>query len=191
MKIGLFFGSFNPIHIGHLIIANAVYDQTDCKEIWFVVSPQNPFKKSNTLAHEFDRYDMVQAAVSDNYHFRVSDVEFSMSKPSYTIDTLTYLSEKHPSKEFALIIGSDNLISFPKWKNHELIIERYGLLVYPRPGHANSPLTNHDNLTLIDAPLLDISASYIRKSVRERKSLEYLLPTPVINIIDNRHLYEK
>lgn len=189
MKIGLFFGSFNPIHIGHLIIANVIHNSSDCKEIWFVVSPQNPFKPSQSLAHEQDRYDMVQAAINEDYCFRVSDVEFQMPKPSYTVDTLAYLSAKNEGKEFKLIIGSDNLKSFHKWKNHQVILDQYGLLVYPRQGEMDSPLLEHKNVEVIESPLLNISASYIRKQIREGKSVKYLLPTPVIDIIDNRHLF--
>lgn len=191
MKVGLFFGSFNPIHVGHLIIANVIFESTDCKEIWFIVSPQNPLKSSKSLAHEQDRYDLVKAAIDDQYQFRVSDVEFRMPKPSYTIDTLTYLSEKHPDKELVLIVGSDNLKSFPRWKNHEKILEHYGLLVYPRPGATASPLLEHDRVELIDAPVLNISATFIRRLIKEGKSVNYLLPAPVINIIDQRHLYNK
>ncbi len=189
MKVGLFFGSFNPIHVGHLIIANVMYESTDCKEIWFVVTPQNPLKSSKSLAHEHDRYDLVRTAVDDQYQFRASDIEFRIPKPSYTIDTLTYLSEKNPDKEFVLIIGSDNLRSFKKWKNYKMILNYYGLLVYPRPGDKESPLLDHENVQVVEAPLLDISASYIRKLIREGKSVKYLLPAPVIDIIDNRHLF--
>lgn len=189
MKVGLFFGSFNPIHVGHLIIANVIFESTDCKEIWFIVSPQNPLKSSKSLAHEQDRYDLVKAAIDDQYQFRVSDVEFRMPKPSYTIDTLTYLSEKYPENDFVLIVGSDNLKSFPRWKNHEKILEHFGLLVYPRPGATESPLLDHESVHLIDAPVLNISATFIRRLIKEGKSVNYLLPIPVIDIIDNRHLY--
>ncbi len=191
MKIGLFFGSFNPIHVGHLIIANVIVDNTDCKEIWFIVSPQNPLKSSKSLAHEQDRYDLVKAAIDDQYQFRVSDVEFSMPKPSYTIDTLTYLSEKHPDKDFVLVVGSDNLKSFPKWKNHDKILEHFGLLVYPRPCATGPPLLDHKRVELLDVPVLNISATFIRRLIKEGKSVNYLLPTSVINIIDKRHLYNK
>ena len=132
-EIGLFFGSFNPIHTGHMIIANLVKETTSVEEVWFIVSPQNPFKKNKNLLHEFDRLDMVNAAIADDYQFRSSDVEFNMPRPSYTIDTLTVLQEKHPDKKFKLIIGEDNLASFPKWKNHDKILEHFGLIVYPRP----------------------------------------------------------
>ena len=120
MKIGLFFGSFNPIHVGHLIIANIVHQTTDREQIWFIVSPQNPFKKNKSLLSEYDRLDLVKEAIYDDYDFRASDVEFKMPKPSYTVDTMTYLTEKHPEHDFKLIIGEDNLESFPKWKNHEV-----------------------------------------------------------------------
>ena len=140
MEVGLFFGSFNPIHTGHMIIANLVKETTSVKEVWFVVSPQNPFKKNKSLLHEFDRLDMVRAAISEDYSFRVIDIEFNMPKPSYTIDTLTLLQEKHPDKTFHLIIGEDNLASFPKWKNHEQILENFHLIVYPRKGSERSVL---------------------------------------------------
>ena len=190
MKIGLFFGSFNPIHIGHLIVANTIYENTDCREIWFVVSPKNPLKRASSLAHEHDRYDLVQAAISDQYQFRSCDIEFRMPRPSYTIDTLSYLSEKHPEKEFVLIIGSDNLQNFHKWKNYEMILEHYGLLVYLRPGQETSPLLNHANVQVVEAPLLNISASFIRQQIAAGKSVNYLLPNEVITIIKQRHLYE-
>ncbi|MEQ9426738.1 MAG: nicotinate (nicotinamide) nucleotide adenylyltransferase [Cyclobacteriaceae bacterium] len=189
MKIGLFFGSFNPIHIGHLIIANVIYENTDCKEIWFVVSPQNPLKKSSNLAHEFDRYDMVQAAINEHFRFKVTDVEFNMPKPSYTIDTLTYLQEKNPKKEFQLIIGSDNLIQFNKWKNSKQILENFSLLVYDRPGSSSAGV-DHPNIHKVEAPLLDISATFIRKQIQQSKSVKYLLPEPVVQIIQNRGLYQ-
>jgi len=149
MDIGLFFGSFNPIHIGHLIIANLVKETTDVQEVWFVVSPQNPFKKNKNLLHEFDRLAMVEAAVADDYSFRAIDVEFSMSKPSYTVDTLTLLQEKHPEKTFHLIIGEDNLSSFPKWKNHEQILAHFNLIVYPRKGSDKSELLSHPKVKMI------------------------------------------
>ncbi len=188
--IGLFFGSFNPIHIGHLLIANAALDDVKLKEIWFVVSPQNPHKRdSKSLAHEFDRLDMVEKAINDDYRFRASDIEFHMPKPNYTVHTLAYLQEKHPGKKFLLIIGEDNLVSFKKWKNYQVILDHYGLLVYPRSGSKPSDLTNHRNVKMIDAPLLDISASYIRKCIKKGKSVKYLLPENVIRFIDSHGLY--
>ncbi len=187
MKIGLFFGSFNPVHMGHLIIADVMQDRTDLDEIWFVVSPQNPFKKQKTLLHEFDRLKMVELAIADHFTFRACDVEFHMPRPSYTIDTLTYLTEKNPQHEFKLIVGGDNLTHFHKWKNHEIILERYGLYVYPRPGE--TPELDHPNISYVEAPLMDISATFIRKSIQEEKSVRYVLPDPVVDYIRDKKLY--
>jgi nicotinate-nucleotide adenylyltransferase len=188
-KIGLFFGSFNPIHIGHMIIANIMAENTDLNKVWFVVSPQNPFKPSKGLLHEFDRFDMVKAAIADHYKLEVSDVEFSLPKPSYTIHTLAYLTEKFPGKEFKVIIGEDNLESFEKWKNHEQILDQYGLYVYPRPHVTNSELKRHPNVKMIEAPLLDISATYIRNCIKNNKSIRYLVPEPVEQLIRLKHFY--
>lgn len=189
-KIGLFFGSFNPIHTGHMVIANIMAENTDLYKVWFVISPQNPFKSSGSLLHEFDRHDMVKAAISDNYKLEVTDVEFHMPKPSYTIDTLTVLSEKHPGKQFVVIIGQDNLVNFEKWKNHQQILDQYGLYVYPRPGVTDSPILRHEHVRLIPAPLMDISATYIRQSVQEGKSIRYLVPEPVEQMIRQRNFYK-
>ncbi len=190
MKIGLFFGSFNPIHVGHLIIANILYEYTDLNEVWFVVSPQNPHKRdSRSLIHEFDRIDMVELAIEDQPHFKASDIEFNMSKPNYTIDTLTYLKDKHPKHDFNLIIGGDNLKSFPKWKNHKQILSHYGLIVYPRPGASETDLAHHPNVKMVDAPILDISSSFIRKCIRENKSVRYLVTEKVYQFIMDRKLY--
>jgi len=187
--IGLFFGSFNPIHIGHLIIANAIAEGSGLQKVWFVVSPQNPLKPSKGMLHEFDRYDMVKAAVADNYKLDVSDVEFHLPKPSYTIHTLAHLVEKQPSVKFSVILGEDNLANFPKWKNHEQILENFGLYVYPRPGVTNSELKRHGNVHMVDAPLLDISATYIRNCVKENKSIRYLVPESVEGIIRLKGYY--
>jgi nicotinate-nucleotide adenylyltransferase len=189
-KIGLFFGSFNPIHIGHLIIANAMAENTDLKKVWLVVSPQNPLKPSKGLLHEFDRYDMAKAAVADHYKIEVSDVEFHLPKPSYTIHTLAHLTEKYPDKEFKVIIGEDNLESFTKWKNHEQILEQFGLYVYPRPNVTNSDLKRHPNVKVVEAPLLDISATYIRNCIKNNKSIRYLVPEAVETTIRLKGFYQ-
>ncbi|MFM7431272.1 MAG: nicotinate (nicotinamide) nucleotide adenylyltransferase [Flammeovirgaceae bacterium] len=189
-KIGLFFGSFNPIHIGHLIIANIMAEHADLKKVWLIVSPQNPLKPSKGLLHEFDRYDMAKAAVADHYKIEVSDVEFHLPKPSYTIHTLAYLTEKHPDKDFKVIIGEDNLESFAKWKNHEQILNQYGLYVYPRPHVTNSDLKRHAHVKMVDAPLLDISATYIRESIKNNKSIRYLVPEAVEEIIRLKDFYK-
>lgn len=190
MKVGLFFGSFNPIHIGHLFIANLIKENQLVDEIWFIVSPQNPFKKNKSLLHEFDRLDMVRAAISEQYHFRASDVEFSMPKPSYTIDTLTVLQEKHSHNEFHLIIGEDNLHSFPKWKNADKILEYFQLIVYPRPDAKPSDLINHPKVQLIEAPQLAISATEIRKLLKEKKSVKYLVVDEVLEMLETRKYYQ-
>ncbi|MBI3219704.1 MAG: nicotinate-nucleotide adenylyltransferase [Bacteroidetes bacterium] len=188
-KIGLFFGSFNPIHIGHLIIANVMAENSDLNKVWLVVSPQNPLKPSKGLLHEFDRYDMAKAAVADHYKIEVSDVEFHLPKPSYTIHTLAYLTEKHPEKEFKVILGQDNLESFKKWKNYEQILEQYELYVYPRPDVTNTELIRHPHVKMIEAPLLDISATYIRQCIKANKSIRYLVPESVENLIRLKNFY--
>ena len=189
-KIGLFFGSFNPIHMGHLIIANIMAETTDLKKVWFVVSPQNPFKPGKGLLHEFDRFDMVRAAVHDHYKIEVSDVEFHLPKPSYTIHTLVYLTEKHPDKEFKVIIGEDNLEGFTKWKNHERILNDYGLYVYPRPHVQLSELKKHPNVKMVEAPMIDISATFIRNCIRKKQSVRYLVPDAVEEMIRGKGFYQ-
>lgn len=189
MKIGLFFGSFNPIHIGHLIIANIMAETTDLKKVWLVVSPQNPFKPSKGLLHEFDRYDMVRAAVYDHYKIEASDIEFNLPKPSYTIHTLVHLTEKHPDKEFKVIMGEDNLTNFVKWKNHERILEDYGLYVYPRPNTQLSELKQHPNVKMVEAPMIDISATFIRRCIRKHQSVRYMVPDAVEEMIRSKGFY--
>ena len=189
MKIGLFFGSFNPIHVGHLIIANLMVEASDLKKVWFVVSPQNPLKPAKGLLHEFDRFDLVRAAVYDNYNLEVSDVEFHLPKPSYTIHTLVHLQEKHPDKEFRIIIGEDNLANFTRWKNYRQILDHYGLYVYPRPGTQLSELRSHPNVTIVEAPLLDISATFIRERIRKGQSVRYLVPDAVEEMIRSKGYY--
>lgn len=187
MKIGLFFGSFNPIHIGHLIIAETIFNRSDLDQVWFVVSPQNPLKKRKSLVHEHDRLRMVELAIEDNFHFRASDVEFNMPKPSYTIDTLTYLSEQYPKHQFCLFLGSDNLKQLKKWKNYEQILAHYEIYVYPRPGEKIE--MEHPSIHEVDAPFLDISATFIRKSIQEDKSVKYLIPEKVEEYIKAKKLY--
>ncbi len=200
MKIGLFFGSFNPIHVGHLIIANTMATTTDLAQVWFVVSPQNPFKKTKSLLHEFDRLDMVERAIADNSRLKATDIEFSMPRPSYTIDTLTRLTEKYPQHQFTLIMGEDNLAQFTNWKNYAQILEYYGLYVYPRPGRndglpndsSSQPnlLKTHPNVKLVQAPMLDISATFIRDSIRHNRSIRYLVPEMVEEMITRKKFYQ-
>ncbi len=189
MKTGLFFGSFNPVHIGHLIIANIMAETTDLDKVWMVVSPQNPFKPSRGLLHEFDRYDMMRAAVYDHYKIEASDIEFHLPKPSFTIHTLLHLSERHPDKAFKVIMGEDNLVNFVKWKSHERILEDYGLYVYPRPNAQPSELKSHPNVKMVEAPMLDISATFIRNCVKKHQSIRYLVPDAVEEMIRIKGFY--
>ena len=164
-------------------------ETTDLQKVWMVISPQNPFKPSKGLLHEFDRYDMVRAAVHEHYKIEASDIEFHLPKPSYTIHTLVHLRERHPDKEFKVIMGEDNLTNFVKWKNHERILEDYGLYVYPRPHAQLSELKKHPNVKMVDAPMLDISATFIRNCVRKQQSVRYLVPDSVEEMIRTRGFY--
>jgi nicotinate-nucleotide adenylyltransferase len=190
MKIGLFFGSFNPIHVGHLIIANTLACNSDLDQVWFILSPQNPFKKNKSLLHEFDRYTLVEKAIADNFRLKVSDIEFNLPRPSYTVDTLAVISEKHPDHQFVLIMGEDNLVQFENWKNYEKILEYYQLYVYPRPETPEHNFKTHPKVKFIDAPLLDISATFIRNSIKEGKSIKYMVPEPVETYISWKKLYQ-
>lgn len=191
MNIGLFFGSFNPIHVGHLIIADSLVQYSNLDKVWFVVTPQNPHKSKGNLIHEFDRLDMVRAAISGNERLEVSDIEFNLPRPSYTIDTLIHLDEKYKGYTFHLIMGGDNLQSLPKWKNSHILLDRYNIIVYPRPGAESSPLENHDAVTVVqDMPYMNISASMIRRALKEEKSIRYLMPKDVLDIIYSRKLYQ-
>ena len=191
-KIGLFFGSFNPIHIGHLVIANHMVEFTDLEQVWLVVSPQNPFKERSQLLNDYIRLDMVRMAIEHYPKLRASDIEFSLPKPSYTIDTLTYLQEKYPEKEFSLIMGMDNLESFPKWKNHEQILKNHHLYVYPRIGSEGGELVNHPNVMIVpDVPVMQISATFIRESIRNNKNVTPLLPEKVADFLDKNIYYRK
>lgn len=190
MKIGLFFGSFNPVHTGHMVIANFMATQTGLDQVWLVVSPQNPLKSQRNLAKDYDRLHLVQLAIGDNPRLRACNVEFGMPKPSYTIDTLTYLKEKHPGGEFVLIMGGDNLATLHKWKNHELILRDYEIYLYRRPKHAAGELEHHPHVHSFDVPLLYISATYIRRCLREGKSVQYLVPDAVFQYLDEGTMYK-
>ncbi len=190
MHIGLYFGSFNPIHNGHLIIANHVIQYTEVDKIWFVVSPHNPLKESHSLLNEYHRLHLVNLAIEDNPKFRGSNIEFQLPKPSFTIDTLTYLAEKFPLEKFSVIMGADSFQNIHRWKNYELLLAKYPVIVYQRPGHLVKETYGAD-LTLLDAPLLDISSTYIRKQVREKKSIKYLVPSVVEEYILANKYYNK
>lgn len=191
MKIGLFFGSFNPIHIGHLIIANYMATQTDLDKVWLVVSPQNPLKPKKTLARDHDRLHLVRLGIGDNPNLDVSNVEFGLPKPSFTVDTLAFLQEKYPDREFALIMGGDNLGSLHLWKNYEQLLANHDIYVYRRPTYELGELATHPRVRLFSAPLLDISATYLRECLRSGKSIRYLVPEPVWEYLETGSLYKK
>lgn len=191
MNIGLYFGSFNPIHTGHLIIASHVLEHSDLDKIWFVVSPHNPLKESHTLLNEYDRLHLAELAVKNNPGFRVSNVEFHLPKPSYTIDTLTYLSEKFPLEKFTVIMGSDSYQNLPRWKNYERILEYYKIVVFERPGFILDRDTLPANVSVLKAPLLEISSTHIRTQVKEGRSIRYLVPEGVAECIAESRYYLK
>jgi len=191
MKVGLFFGSFNPIHIGHMAIAQYMLEHTPLTKIWFVVSPQNPFKNKSSLLDQQQRLTLVRIAVEDDPNMEVNSIEFSLPVPSYTIDTLTYLKEAYPNHDFSIIMGQDNLVHFHKWKNYQNILEHHELFVYPRPHSTTCPLAQHPKVHLTDAPMMDISAQFIRKCFRDKKSVNYFLPPKVYQYIDEMNFYKK
>lgn len=191
MKIGLFFGSFNPIHTGHLIIANYMANYTTLEQVWFVVSPHNPLKEKNTLANDYARLHLVQLAIEDNHKLRASNVEFSLPKPSYTIDTLTYLKEKYPQHTFTLIMGGDNIETITKWKNYEVILRDYDIFVFKRPKFSLPETINAKNISIIEnTPLMEISATFIRDCIKQGKSIQYLVHDDVIKEIYRSNLYK-
>ena len=193
MRVGLFFGSFNPIHVGHQIIASTLKGYTDLDQVWFVVSPHNPFKSAKSLLPDVDRLRMVELAIEDNFELRVSNVEFGMPKPSYTVDTLAYLKDRYEQHNFSLILGSDNLHHFHKWKNYKQILEYHGLIVYPRPNTVElkikDEIKNHPNIRMVEAPLLNISATFIRKCLQDDVPIKYLVHEKVAQYIYDRKLY--
>jgi nicotinate-nucleotide adenylyltransferase len=190
MNIGLYFGSFNPIHIGHLIIANHVLNETSINKIWFIVSPQNPFKESKTLLNEFDRLHLVRLATQDDNRIKCSDIEFNLPKPSYTSNTLAFLSEKYPEHQFSIIMGSDSYQNLDKWKNYETIINNYSIYVYKREGYEIKKTFDKEAVVL-NAPIIQISASQIREHIRSAKSIRYLVPEIVREEIESRKFYKQ
>ncbi|MBY0477959.1 MAG: nicotinate-nucleotide adenylyltransferase [Chitinophagaceae bacterium] len=189
MKIGLYFGSFNPVHNGHLIIAQHFLNETDLEQIWFVVSPQNPFKQQKQLLNEYDRLHLVNLAIERSQKLKTSDIEFRLPKPSYTIDTLTYLKEKYPQHTFALLMGSDSLQNLTQWKNAEKIMDQYAVYVYERPGFS-AVHEKVKQLFTTKAPLLEISATHIRELIQSGKSIRYLVPDIVCDEIENAGYYK-
>ncbi len=191
MKIGLYFGSFNPVHTGHLIIANHILNYTDLDEVWMVISKQSPFKQKGNLADHFDRLNLVELAIGDNDRIKPCTIEFDLPAPNYTVDTLAYLREKYSNYEFVIIMGSDNLVNFNHWKNYDVILKYYRILVYMRPEYENVPFLDHASVTKIKAPMLEISASFIRNLVSEGKSIRYLVPEKVREEIIKSNLFKK
>ena len=189
-KTGLYFGSFNPIHIGHLAIANYMIEYSDLEKLWFVVSPQNPLKEKKTLLKDHHRLEMVRLALVGDDRFRASDIEFKLPVPSYTIDTLAYLGELNPRHEFELVIGADQLKTFRKWKHSELIAQNYHRLIYPRPGVDPESLKSVPNATVVNAPLMEISSSFIRQAIKDGKDIRHLVPSPAYTYMREMHFYE-
>ncbi len=190
MRIGLYFGSFNPVHIGHMIIANHMVQYSNLDQVWMVVSPHNPHKDKKTLANDYDRLHLVHLAIAGNTKIQASNVEFSLPKPSYTIDTLTYLKEKYPHHIFSLIMGGDNLSNFHKWKNYEIILKNHEIFIYKRPNFELGEFASHDSITIIEAPMMNISSSFIRDSIKKGKSVQYLVPHTVFEYIEDYKLYK-
>ncbi|MEN6456180.1 MAG: nicotinate (nicotinamide) nucleotide adenylyltransferase [Prolixibacteraceae bacterium] len=191
MKIGLYFGTFNPIHIGHMAIANYMVEFTEIQQLWFIVSPQNPFKEEAHLLKDYHRLAMVNRVIEDDNRFRASNIEFKLPRPSYTIDTLVYLQEAHPGHEFYLLMGSDNLKHFHKWKNADEILKNHHILVYPRPGDQTPRIELHPHIHMVNAPLMEISASFIRQAVADGKNISYFMPDKAYRYMTEMNFYRK
>lgn len=191
MKIGLYFGSFNPIHIGHLVIANHLAEYSDLDQVWFVVTPHNPFKKKSSLLDNYQRLEMVYRATKDYTKLKPSDIEFNLPQPNYTINTLVHLQEKYPDYEFALIMGEDNLKSFHKWKNYDVILENHHIYVYPRISDkkVETPFDGHKKIHVVDAPIMELSSTFIRKSIKAGKNVKPMLPEFVWEYLDEMNFY--
>lgn len=190
MNIGLYFGSFNPIHIGHLIIANHILNHTKLDRVWFVVSPHNPLKESSSLLNENHRLQLVRLAIENEPKFKASNIEFGLPRPSYTIDTLTHLTEKYPEHTFSILMGSDSFCNIKKWKNYEILLKQYGIILYKRPGF-EPDLSLSSQLEVLQAPLLDISSTYIRGLIQQKKSIRYLVTDEVREDIKANGYYKK
>lgn len=189
MKIGLFFGSFNPIHHGHLMVASFIANHTDLQQVWLVVSPQNPHKTQSSLLNEYDRLHLAQLAIEDDAQIKVSDIEFKLPKPSYTIDTLTYLEEKYPQHQFYVIMGSDSFQNLPKWKNFEALVKNYQFVVYRRPGFEITEKYGAD-VTYLEAPMLELSATLIRNNCKDGITIRYLVPEDVRLEIERNNYFK-
>lgn len=188
MNVGLYFGSFNPVHNGHLIIANHILNEAKVQEIWFMVSPQNPFKETSSLLNEQHRLSLVKLAIDDTPGMRASNIEFTLPKPSYTINTLVYLEEKYPKHTFHIVMGSDGFKNIDKWQNSEQLLKNYPIIIYNRPGFVINE-KHKGNVSIEDAPLLEISSTHIRKLIKAKKSIRYLVPENVMIEIAKEHYY--
>uniref|UniRef100_UPI004049A645 nicotinate (nicotinamide) nucleotide adenylyltransferase n=1 Tax=Flavobacterium sp. TaxID=239 RepID=UPI004049A645 len=192
MKIGLYFGTFNPIHVGHLIIANHFAEFSDLEEIWMVVTPHNPHKNKSTLLDDYHRLHMVFLATENYPKLKPSDIEFKLPQPNYTVNTLAYLTEKYPQHEFALIMGEDNLKSLHKWKNYEYILKHHELYVYPRVSDKEEEFSLvSTKVHVINAPVVEISSTFIRNSIKEGKNIKPMLPEQVFEYINHNLFYKK
>ena len=190
MNVGLYFGSFNPIHLGHLIVANHVLNETIIEKIWFVVSPQNPLKESKTLLNEFDRLHLVRLATQEDNRIKCSDIEFNLPKPSYTTNTMAFISEKYSEHKFSLVMGSDSYQNLNKWKNFEVLVSNYPIYVYKRLGHEIKKTFNEKTF-ILNAPIIQVSASQIRELIKSGKSIRYLVPENVREEIETRRFYKQ
>ncbi len=191
MKIGLFFGTYNPVHVGHMVIANYMVEFTDLDQLWMVVTPQNPFKQKESMLKDYDRLHLVKLAIGDDPRMKASDIEFSLPQPNYTSNTLAYLEEKFPDHQFVLIMGADNLQHFHKWKNSEHIIANHELYVYPRiDSDEGGELRAHSNVKMVDAPIMKVSSSFIRKAIGEGKSVSHYMPKGVAEYVEEMNLYK-
>ncbi|KAA5827603.1 nicotinate-nucleotide adenylyltransferase [Algibacter amylolyticus] len=191
MKIGLYFGSFNPIHIGHLVIANHMAEYSDLDQVWFVITPHNPFKKKSSLLDNYQRLEMVYEATKDYDKLKASDIEFNLPQPNYTVNTLVHLQEKYPDYDFSLIMGEDNLNSFHKWKNYEVILENHHIYVYPRISNSTVDIqfNAHKKIHHVDAPIMQLSSTFIRKAIKDGKNIKPMLPKNVWEYLDEMNFY--
>jgi nicotinate-nucleotide adenylyltransferase len=185
----LYFGTYNPVHIGHMIIGQYIFEHSNAKELWYVVSPQNPFKENQQLLSDRQRLHMVNLAIKDPYHIKTSDIEFGLPKPSYTAVTLAHLSEKYPEKNFAIVMGSDNLVNFHKWRNYQAILDHHQIIVYPRKDKDTDAYDEYKNVHRIKAPEIELSSTLIRKSIKQGVSVSQMLPQGVWEYIDKNGFY--